>query len=273
MACSCLIQCPDAVNSHHHYEQGLVVGVGVSVQCPVAGGSEQFCSWLIAVNIRTLAAKNPKVVLDEIVTAGEVKDVMLLRKAAASFTSVTVKGYVGQRFAFVNRLKTDMAKTDGIPTECQSDVEAVMEKWDTVMTKFQEYSAQEDDWTVEAGVSMTNVLLNLASELDTVHTAMSHVWDSVKKARKMAVAEAVKEKNSATKASNLAMRPFTKNGVGAAWKTLLQHLKLVSTGHVHDVAQAQSQEVTDEKATVIDWCKPHHWYGQLELKENEKGHR
>ena len=209
-----------------------------------------------------MAAKNPKVVLDEIVK------VILLLKAAASFASITAKGHVGHRFAFVNRLKADMAKKDqkdGILKGCQTNVQDIMERWDLALERFRAYSAQEDDWTVEAGVSMTTILLNMAPELDIVHTAMSQVWDAVKKARKVALAAAVKE-NSATKASNVAIRPFTKKGVGAAWKALLFQFNLVTTGHVligHD--EAQSQEVTDETTTVIDWSNPHYWYGQLVL--------
>ena len=221
-------------------------------------------------------AKNPQVILDEIVKDGEVKDVMLLRKAASSFTNITVKGYVGNRFAFVNRLKADMAKEGGagIPGSCHTSAMEVLEKWDFTLDKFKSFSAQEDDWTVEAGVSMTSVLLNLASELDTVHTAMSQVWDSVKKARKAAVAASVKQKNSAIKEKNSAIRPFTYNGVGAGWKALLFEFNLVTTGHVitdHDTAQ--SEKFTPDTTTVIDWSCPHHWCGRLEQPEIKQGHR
>ena len=44
-----------------------------------------------------MATKNSKAILDKIAKDGEVKDVMLLRKAAVAFTSLTVKSYVGNR--------------------------------------------------------------------------------------------------------------------------------------------------------------------------------
>ena len=55
------------------------------------------------ITIRIMATKNPKAVLDMIVKADDVKDVMMLRKAAAAFTSITVKDYTAGRFSFPNR--------------------------------------------------------------------------------------------------------------------------------------------------------------------------
>ena len=86
-----------------------------------------------------MAAKSPNVVLDEIVKVGEVKDVMLLRKAAASFTSITVKGYVGHRFARLRRLRrtrrrrgprsrTDAAR-DGVFADDERRVQSVSDRF------------------------------------------------------------------------------------------------------------------------------------------------
>ena len=74
-----------------------------------------------------MATKNPKAILDNIVKDGEVKDVMLLRKAAVAFTSLLVKGYVGNRFACMNRLKTDMVKENSIPASVMTQVQSSME--------------------------------------------------------------------------------------------------------------------------------------------------
>ena len=161
--------------------------------------------------------KNPKIVLDMVAKDGEVKDVMLLRKAAVAFTSITVKGCMGYRFSIVNRLTSDTLKDDGIPTGYKPKVQESMEMWNTTLATFETYSAKGDDWTVEAGVSMTNVLLNMAAELDVAHTAMSQVWESVKKARKVEQVAAIKEKNTVAKASNEAVRPFIRNGWDGVW--------------------------------------------------------
>ena len=101
------------------------------------------------------------------------------------------------------------------------------------------FSAKEEQWTVESGVSMTNVLLNMASEFEVAHTAMSQVWDAAKKARKLEVAAATKVKNSTDKATNEASKPFIKNGLGGSWKGLLFNLDLVTTGSVHGHAASQ----------------------------------
>ena len=90
----------------------------------------------------------PKVILDDIVKDGEVKDVMLLRKAAVAFANLTVKGYVGNRFAFVNGLKTDMAKQNSIPMSVMTQVQSSMETWDSTMSKFKTFLAKEGEWTV-----------------------------------------------------------------------------------------------------------------------------
>ena len=107
-----------------------------------------------------MATKTPKVILDDIVKDGEVKDVMLLRKAAVAFANLTVKGYVGNRFGFVNRLKTDMTKDNSLPMSAMTQVQSSMETRDSTVSKFKAFSAKEEEWTVESGVSMTNMLLN-----------------------------------------------------------------------------------------------------------------
>ena len=70
---------------------------------------------------------------------------MLLRKAAVAFATLTVKGYVGNRFGFVNRLKTDMTKDNSLPMSVMTQVKSSMETWDCTMNKFQTISAKEED--------------------------------------------------------------------------------------------------------------------------------
>ena len=208
-----------------------------------------------------------------IVKGGEVKDVMLLRKASVAFTNITVKGYVGHRFDFVNNLKSDMLREHGIPTDCKTQVQDSMETWNSALDKFETFSAKADDWTVELGVSMTNVLLNMASELEVAHTAMSQVWDAGKKARKVEQAAAIKRKSTMDKASNEALRPFIKNGLDSAWKALLFRFKLVTTGHVLGHAASQPA-VLEETTTVVDWSNPHYWLTiEVELPEDKQGLR
>ena len=161
-----------------------------------------------------MATKNPKAILDNIVKDGEVKGVMLLHKAAVAFTSLTVKGYVGHRFAFVNRLKTDIFKDNSIPESAMTQVQSSMEMWDSTLDKFTTFSAKEEHWTVEPGVSMTNVLRNMASELEVAHSAMSQVRDAVKKARKLEIAAATKLKNNTDKATIEAFKPFMTKRLG-----------------------------------------------------------
>ena len=238
-----------------------------------------FCSWfIVSINIRTLCQRDPKAILDMIVNHGEVKDVMLLRKAAAGFTQLTMKGYVGNRFNMVSRLKSDMAKgAAGIPEECTKQVDEAMAMWDTAQGKFESCSATDDDWTVEAGVSMTNTMMNMAAELDAAHTVMAEAWEAVKRARKVRAAAATKLKNSAAKLSNEAVRPFIKNGVDGAWKAILFHFKMVTTGNDFPRYEASQEPVTSgvsvSETTVLDWSKPHFWFGQPELPANIRGHR
>ena len=106
-------------------------------------------------------------------------------------------------------------------------------------------------------VSMTNALLNMASELEVAHTAMSHVWDAVKKARKLEVAAATKAKNSTDKATNEAFKPFIKNGLDGSWKGLLFNLNLVTTGSVD--SHAASQQKVDSSVMSVNWARPQHW--------------
>ena len=260
------MQCPDAVYAHQHYEQPPVVGL-----IHPYSGSEPFCSWLIVlITIRIMATKNPKAVLDMIVKADDVKDVMLLRKAAAAFTSITVKGYMGSRFSFVNRLTSDLQK-GSLPQDCQTQVKDSMEHWKASVAAFEAFSAKEDEWTVEAGISMTNVLLNLAAELDNAHTAVSQVWETVKKSRKLELAAATKLKNTLAKASNVAVKPFIKNGVDGAWKGMLFQLQLVTTGHVNQVGA--SQPAVEESATSVDWSKLHHLLTIEAELGDKQGHR
>ena len=204
-----------------------------------------------------MAIKNPKAILDKIVKDGEVQDVMLLRKAAVAFANLTVKGYVGNRFGFVNRLKTDMTKERSIPMSVMTQVKSSMEMWDCTMNKFQTISAKEEDWTSESGVSMTNTLLNMASELEDAHTAMANVWEAVKKARKLEVAAATKAKNSTVKATNEAFKPFIKNGLDGSWKGLLFNLNLVTTGSVD--SHAASQQKVDSSVMSVNWARPQYW--------------
>ena len=192
-----------------------------------------------------------------IVKDGEVNDVMLLLKAAVAFTNITVKGCVGHRFAFVNKLKFYMAKGNGIPTDCKTQVQDYMETWSSDLDKYETFPAKEDDWTVELDVSMTNVLLNMASELEVAHTAMSQVGDAVKKARKVEHAAAISRKHTMDKASNEALKQFIKNSLDGAWKALPFHFNLVTTGHVLGHAASQPK-VMEETTTVIDWSKPHY---------------
>ena len=219
-----------------------------------------------------MATKNPKAVLDMIVKANDVKDVMLLRKAAAAFTSMTVKGYMGGRFSVVNRLTSDLQK-GSLPGDCQTQVDDALAVWKASVAAFEASSAkeQEDQWTVEAGISMTNVLLNLAAELDIAHTAVSQVWETVKKSRKLELAAATKLKNTLAKASNVAVKPFIKNGVDGAWKGMLFQLQLVTTGHVNEAGA--SQPAVEESATSVDWSKPHHWLTIEAELGDKQGHR
>ena len=230
----------------------------------------------VSISMRTIVAKKPKTILDHIVRTEAVEDVMLLRKAAAAFTSQTVKAFLAGRFSVVNRLKSDMAKPQGIPEACKDKVTSAMERWDHAVMNFQAHSAKEEEWTVEAGVSMTNLMFSLAAELDGAHTSLSQAWDQVKQARKIVAAALVKERNATAKAHNQALRPFIEKGIDGGWKAILLHLKLVTTNHVHadecpgyDASQAAAKE-TDKG---LDWSKPHYWYGQLELPAAKQGHR
>ena len=216
-----------------------------------------------------MATKDPKAVLDMIVKADDVKDVMMLRKAAAAFTSITVKDYTAGRFSLPNRLTSDQQK-GSIPKDCQTQVKDAMEMWNASVAAFEAFSAKEDEWTVEAGISMTN-LLNLAAELDNAQTAVSQVWETVKKSRKLELAAATKLKNTLAKASNSAVKPFIKNGVDGAWKGMLFELQLVTTGAVNQVKA--SQPAVAESATSVDWSKPHHWLTiEAELGDKQGHH-
>ena len=97
----------------------------------------------------------------------------------------------------------------------------------------------------------------MASELEVAHTAMSHVWDAVKKARKLEVAAATKAKNSTDKATNEAFKPFIKNGLDGSWKGLLFNLNLVTTGSV--VGHAASQQAVDSSVMSVNWATPQYW--------------
>ena len=119
---------------------------------------------------------------------------------------------------------------------------------------------------------MTNVLFNMSSELEVAHTAMSQVWDVVKKARKVKRAAATKLKNTRDKATNAAFKPFIKNGLDGAWKALLFHLDLVTPGHV--LGHAASQPAVDSSATVIEWSNPQYWWTiEVGLPEDKRGLR
>ena len=233
---------------------------------------------IVPISMRTMVAKTPKAILDHIVKTDMVQDVMLLRKAAAAFTSLTVKGYLANRFSVVIRLKADMTKPDGIPEECKGDVTAAMDIWENAVMNFEAHAAKEEDWTVEAGVSLTNLMFSLAAELDAAHTGLSQAWAQVKKARKVAAAASVKQDNAMAKAHNEAVRPFIQNGMDGGWKAILLHLKLVTTGHVHAAdyecpGYEASQAAAMETATDLDWSKPHYWHGQQELPATKQGHR
>ena len=68
---------------------------------------------------------------------------MLLRKAAVAFANTTVKGYVGHRFAFVNKLRSDMVKENCIPEKCKTQMQDSTETWSSALDKFQAFSAKE----------------------------------------------------------------------------------------------------------------------------------
>jgi hypothetical protein len=209
------------------------------------------------------------------VKSGEVSDVMSLRKAAKAFTAATVKGYTGSRFCFINRLKQDMLRENGLPESCKVQVCDNLDIWDKAVGEFESHSATDEGWTVEGGVSMTNLLLVKAAELDTAHSAMSQSWESVKKARKVAAALAVKAKNVAVKAKNEAIRPFITNGIDGGWKGILFHLNLVTTGHVHAKecpGYEASKAAVMETTAVIDWSEAQYWNGQEELPADKRGH-
>ena len=107
---------------------------------------------------------------------------------------------------------------------------------------------------------MTIVLLNMASELEVAHTAMSQVWDAAKKARKLKHAAATKLQSNTDKATNEAFKPFIKNGLGGAWKALLFQLDLVTTGLV--LGHAASQPAVDSSAMAwsANWSNPPLWH-------------
>ena len=222
------------------------------------------------ITIRIMATKDPKADLNMIVNAEHVKDVMMLRKAAAAFTSITVKDYTAGRFSLPNRLTSEQQK-GSIPKDCQTQVKEAMEMWNASVAAFEAFSAKEDEWTVEAGISMTNVLLSMAAELDSTYTVVSQVWEAVKKSRKLELAAATKLKNTLAKASNSAVKPFIKNGVDGAWKGMLFELQLVTTGAVNQVKA--SQPAVAESATSVDWSKPHHWLTiEAELGDKQGHH-